>query len=155
MGPIFVGYQNLAGSWGRNFVGNWFVALQCKTIHYFFKRSWVRVTHKIHEHHSSKNNNDCIVFIYRICNVPRRTFKGKVKNSEAIYRWIQGQTIHPAILKRRHHFQWRPAKFNNREGYLSHQTCCNTGSKVTRSHPWDCSVYSSITKTKILRIDLS
>ena len=79
---MFVGYQNFAGSWGRNFVGNWFVALQCKTIHYFFKRSWVRVTHKIHEHQSSKNNNDSIVFIYRICNVPRRTFKGEVNPTQ-------------------------------------------------------------------------
>ena len=33
--PMFVDCQNFAGSWGRNFVGNWFVALQCKGIHYF------------------------------------------------------------------------------------------------------------------------
>ena len=32
---MFVDCQNPAGLWGRNFVGNWFVALQCKTIHYF------------------------------------------------------------------------------------------------------------------------
>ena len=33
--PIFVDHQNLAGSWGRNFVDNWFAALQFKTIYYF------------------------------------------------------------------------------------------------------------------------
>ena len=32
--------QNLFVLWGRNFIGNWFVALQCKTIHYFVKGSW-------------------------------------------------------------------------------------------------------------------
>ena len=42
LGPMFVGYQNLAVSWGRNFMGNWFEALQCKTINYIFKRSWGR-----------------------------------------------------------------------------------------------------------------
>ena len=30
--PMFVDCQNFAGSWGWNFVGNWFIALQCKTI---------------------------------------------------------------------------------------------------------------------------
>ena len=34
------GSSNFAGSWGRNFVGNWFVALQDMTIHYFVKPSW-------------------------------------------------------------------------------------------------------------------
>ena len=35
-GPMFV---NLLVTRRRNFVGNWFVALQCKTIHYFIKHS--------------------------------------------------------------------------------------------------------------------
>ena len=34
--------QNFAVSWGRNFVGNWFEALQSKTIHYSVKCSWGR-----------------------------------------------------------------------------------------------------------------
>ena len=39
--PMFMYCQNSAGSWGRNFVGNWFVAaLHCKTIHYFVLPSW-------------------------------------------------------------------------------------------------------------------
>ena len=29
-GKIFMDYQNFAGSFGRNFMGNWFVALQYK-----------------------------------------------------------------------------------------------------------------------------
>lgn len=37
-GPMFVDCQNYAGS----FVGNWFEALQCKTIHNFVKHSWRR-----------------------------------------------------------------------------------------------------------------
>ena len=32
------GLSNFASSWGRNFEGNWFVALQDMTIHYFVKR---------------------------------------------------------------------------------------------------------------------
>ena len=34
--------HNFAGSWVHvsNFVGNWFVAFQSKTIHYFVKLSW-------------------------------------------------------------------------------------------------------------------
>ena len=36
-GPMFVDRQNLAGPCVRNFVGKWFVASQCKTIHYFVK----------------------------------------------------------------------------------------------------------------------
>ena len=39
-GPMFVHCQNFAGSWGSNFVGNWFLALQCKMIHYFLKCFW-------------------------------------------------------------------------------------------------------------------
>ena len=39
LGPMFVDCQNFAGLRGQNFVGNWFVALQCKTIHFFIKRS--------------------------------------------------------------------------------------------------------------------
>ena len=30
--------QKFAGLWGRNFEGNWFVGLHCKTIHSFVKR---------------------------------------------------------------------------------------------------------------------
>ena len=36
---MFVDCKNLGGLWGRDFVCNWFVALQRKTIHYFVKRS--------------------------------------------------------------------------------------------------------------------
>ena len=39
---MFVNCQNFAASWGHKFVGNWFVTLQCKTIHYFVKCSWGR-----------------------------------------------------------------------------------------------------------------
>ena len=39
---FFEDCQNFAGSWGRNFLGNWFEALQCRTIHYFVKHSWGR-----------------------------------------------------------------------------------------------------------------
>ena len=52
-----VACQNFAGSWGRNFVGSWFVTFKCKTIHDFVKHSWGQtffgtelVTHGIHEH---------------------------------------------------------------------------------------------------------
>ena len=40
-GPLlmFIDCQKFAGLWGHYFVGNWFVALKCKTIHYFVKRS--------------------------------------------------------------------------------------------------------------------
>ena len=37
-GPTFVENQNFTGSLRPNFVGNWFVALQCMMIHYFFRR---------------------------------------------------------------------------------------------------------------------
>ena len=37
---MFVDCQNFAGSWGRHFVSNWFEAFLCKTIYYFFQRSW-------------------------------------------------------------------------------------------------------------------
>ena len=36
---MFMGRQYKAGSWVHNFVGNWFVALLSKTIHYFVNRS--------------------------------------------------------------------------------------------------------------------
>ena len=41
-------------SWGRDFVGNCLVALQCKSIHYYFNvwrdiNSRERITHEIHE----------------------------------------------------------------------------------------------------------
>ena len=41
-GPMSMDCQNFAGLWGSNFKGNWFVALQCSTIHYFVKNSWGR-----------------------------------------------------------------------------------------------------------------
>ena len=41
--PMFVDCQNFASSWEHNFVGNWFVALQCKTINDFDTRSWGRI----------------------------------------------------------------------------------------------------------------
>ena len=40
---MFVDCKNLGGLWGRDFVCNWFVALQRKTIHYFVKRSLGRI----------------------------------------------------------------------------------------------------------------
>ena len=40
---MFVHCQNFTNSWGCYFVGNWFVALQCKKkIHYCVKHSWGR-----------------------------------------------------------------------------------------------------------------
>ena len=39
-GPKFVDYQVFAGSWGRHFINNWFVALPCKTIQNTGKRAW-------------------------------------------------------------------------------------------------------------------
>ena len=36
---MFVDCQNFTGSRGHSFVGDWFVALQRKTIHYFVKHS--------------------------------------------------------------------------------------------------------------------
>lgn len=39
-GPKFVDYQIFAGSWGRHFINNWFVALPCKTIQNTGKRAW-------------------------------------------------------------------------------------------------------------------
>lgn len=41
-GPMFVDRQNVAGSQGRTFLGNWLFAIQCKTTYYFVKRSWRR-----------------------------------------------------------------------------------------------------------------
>ena len=37
---MFVDCLTSAGSWGRNFVGNWFVTLQCKIIYYLVKHYW-------------------------------------------------------------------------------------------------------------------
>ena len=39
-GPLFVGCQHMAGSWGHNFVDSLFLALQCKTIINFVKGLW-------------------------------------------------------------------------------------------------------------------
>ena len=46
--------QNFVGSLECNFVGNCFVASQCRTIHYLLNvggevNSWIKVNHKIHE----------------------------------------------------------------------------------------------------------
>ena len=64
---FFEDCQNFAGSWGRNFLGNWFEALQCRTIHYFVKHSWepdvnswVRENQKIHEHQTPTNNDSTV-----------------------------------------------------------------------------------------------
>ena len=40
-GPMFVNYPKVAGLLGRNFVGSWFVALQCEIIPYFVVCSWM------------------------------------------------------------------------------------------------------------------
>ena len=37
---MLVDGQSFGGSWGRNFIINWFVAIQCKTIDCFIKHSW-------------------------------------------------------------------------------------------------------------------
>ena len=39
---MFVNCQNFAASWGHKFADDWFVTLQCKTIHYVVKCSWGR-----------------------------------------------------------------------------------------------------------------
>ena len=39
---MFLDCQNVGGSWGHNFLGNWFVALQYRSIHNFVKRLWGR-----------------------------------------------------------------------------------------------------------------
>ena len=68
-GPILVDCQNFASSWECYFVGNCFIALKCRTIHYFVKRSWGRkfigkVIHKIHDHWSPTNNVDSTVHLH-------------------------------------------------------------------------------------------
>ena len=37
--------QNFAGSLEHSFVGNWFVAFQCETNHYFVKPFWGTLIH--------------------------------------------------------------------------------------------------------------
>ena len=39
-GPMFVNCENFAGPWEHNWVGNRFVALQCRIIHIFVKCLW-------------------------------------------------------------------------------------------------------------------
>ena len=68
---MFVDSQNFASLQGHNFVDNWFVALQCKTVHYLVKcswdiNSWVRETPEIHEHQTPTNNDDSTVHIKHI-----------------------------------------------------------------------------------------
>ena len=55
LGPMFVDCQNFASLWGSYFVGNWFIALQCKAIHNLLSfcsgHEFVcKVTHEIHKH---------------------------------------------------------------------------------------------------------
>ena len=45
---MFVDCQNFAASWGCYFVGYWLVAIQCRVVYDFVKRSSVRVPYKIH-----------------------------------------------------------------------------------------------------------
>ena len=56
MGPMFMDPETFVGSWGHNFLGDWFFESQCKTIHYFVKHSWECnyswVTHEILELYS-------------------------------------------------------------------------------------------------------
>ena len=60
--PMFVNFQYMyfACLFWHNILGNWFAALQCKTIHYFVKysRVHVKVIHRIQEHWSPTYNND-------------------------------------------------------------------------------------------------
>ena len=64
---MFVDCLNFTGSWGHNFVGNWFVALLRKPIHCLVNRSCgrtfvcVRETHEIHEHKTPTINDDSTV----------------------------------------------------------------------------------------------
>ena len=65
-GPVFMDCQNFAGLWGRNFMGNRFVASQYKTIRYFVwgnVNSWLRVTQEIHKHLSHMNNEEFTVSV--------------------------------------------------------------------------------------------
>ena len=72
--PILVDCQNFTGSWGCNFVGNWFVALLCKTIHYLVKCSWGH--NETHEHQTSINNDDSIV--YEVWNFYQNSVSSKI-----------------------------------------------------------------------------
>ena len=40
VGPMFMDFQNFAGSWERHFVSYWNVALQCKKVYFFVKHAW-------------------------------------------------------------------------------------------------------------------
>lgn len=66
-GPLFVDCQSFGGSLGRYYVGNWYVPLHCKTVHYFiililrgYVEARVLVTYKVHKHRSHTNNIYCI-----------------------------------------------------------------------------------------------
>ena len=51
---FFVDCQNLAGSWGRNFVGNWLVITLLNIREDV--NSWVRANQKLREHQTPTNN---------------------------------------------------------------------------------------------------
>ena len=50
--PWFLYCKKFAGLWGFTYVGNWFVALQCKTIQCGDINSRVKLTHEIQEQRS-------------------------------------------------------------------------------------------------------
>jgi hypothetical protein len=53
-----------------------------------------------------------------------------------------------SLIWRRHHCRWRAAKFRpmfGAQGSLSCHTCCDTGSRIFRSHPKDRPVQSPLT----------
>ena len=47
--PMFMDCQNFASLWGHYFMGNWFMALKCRTMHHFIKCSW-RVKFRVKGH---------------------------------------------------------------------------------------------------------
>ena len=57
---MFVVCQDYASSCGFNFLGNWFVALQCKAIVIALLNVCgdVNLTHEIHEYYTPPPNND-------------------------------------------------------------------------------------------------
>lgn len=66
-------------SWGRDFVGNCLVALQCKSIHYFVNvwrdiNSRERITHETHEHWTPTNNEDSTVSYFTLHRHSYTTF---------------------------------------------------------------------------------
>lgn len=61
-GPKFVDYRIFAGSLGRHFISNWFVALPCILANVRGDvKTWLRLTPEIHQHFIPKNNHDFTV----------------------------------------------------------------------------------------------